>query len=276
MTIHLRDVSFGYNAGADLFRRLDLVVNVGEFAGIVGPNGSGKTTLARLLNGGFKPTAGTVTIDDYSTTEPEHDLLIKRNVAVVSEDPEDQIIASTVWDEVSFALEAQGLSSGEINHRCESVLASCQLEPLRDTHPLLLSTGEQIRVLLAAALARQPRYLVLDEVYDSLDNQTQQTIASLVDQLRIERGLGIILLTHRLDKLLNADRILVLLDGKIAMDDKPLDVFTQALSNPGWQLEPPLLFQVYHSMPAHARATFAGLSVASPGIIATVSPGRSA
>lgn len=259
MSICLKDVSFGYHGSTELLRHLDVKVEPGEFVGVVGPNGSGKTTLAQLFNGGIKPTSGTVTIDDCLTTEPEHELEIKRKVAIVAQEPENQIIAPTVWDEISFGLEAQGLSPGKIRQRCESVLASCRLEAFREAHPLLLSTGEQIRVLLAAALARQPRYLVLDEVYSALDGFSRQSLASFIDGLRSEWGLGIILLTHRLEELSHADRLLVLFDGRIVMDAKPLEVFVRTQDETSWRLEASLPFQVYHCLRAEARENFTEL-----------------
>lgn len=259
MSICLKNVSFGYQGNTNLLRRLDVTVEPGEFIGIVGPNGSGKTTLARLLNGGIKPTSGTVTIDDCLTTESEYEIEIKRKVAIVAQEPESQIIAPTVWDEISFGLEAQGLSPGKIRQRCESVLASCRLEAFREAHPLLLSTGEQIRVLLAAALARQPRYLVLDEVYSALDGSSRQSLASFIDGLRSEWGLGIILLTHRLEELSHADRLLVLFDGRIVMDAKPLEVFMRTQDEASWRLEASLPFQVYHRLRAEARENFTEL-----------------
>lgn len=262
MSIRLRDVSFSYDGETRLLQHLDLTIEPGAFIGVVGPNGSGKSTLARLLNGGLKPTSGTVAIDDYLTTEPEYEPDIRRKIALVAQEPEDQIIAPTVWDEISFGLEAQGLSSGEIGARCESALLSCRLEPFRETHPLLLSTGEQIRVLLAVALAREPRYLVLDEVYSALDGPNRRNIASLIDGLRAELGLGIVLLTHRLEELTHADRLFVLVDGSIEADAKPADVFKRAQSEPTWHLEAPLSFQVYQDMPAEPRTKFTELETA--------------
>lgn len=260
MSIRFSDISFSYEGEARLLEHLNFAIEPGEFIGVVGPNGSGKTTLARLFNGGLKPSSGTITIDDYLTTDPEYELDIKRKVAIITQEPEDQIIAPTVWDEVSFGLEVQGLSPSEIRHRCESILISCRLEAFREIHPLLLSTGEQIRVLLAAALARQPRYLVLDEVYSALDGASRQNITSLIDELRSEWGLGIILLTHRLEELSLADRILVLSDGHIVMNDKPLEIFIHAQSEVSWQLEPPLLYQVYHFLRPETRIKFTELN----------------
>jgi energy-coupling factor transport system ATP-binding protein len=256
MSICLNRVSYSYGAGVNPLKDLTIVVKPGEFVGIIGPNGSGKSTIARLLNGALKPTFGTVIIDGCLTTESEYELAIKHKVATVLQEPENQIIAPTVWDEISLGLETQGLSLDEIRRRCESAIANCQLEAFRDIHPLYLSTGEQIKVLLAAALARQPRYLVLDEVYSTLDGPSRQGIAQLIDKLRVESGLGIVLLTHRLEELSHADRLLVLLDGHIAMDALPADVFMRTLSEPTWQLEAPLSFQVYHFMSPGPRAQF--------------------
>ena len=221
---------------------------------MLGPRQCGKTTLARLLNGGLEPTSGAVLVNGLSTDLPEHQRIIKQIITLILSDPENQLVTSTVTDEITFSLQAQGLEEDEIWNRTEEVLAAFQLTEYRQTHPFYLSVGEQIRVLMAAALARKPKFLVLDEISSMMDSGTRCATFRLLADIRKRESLGIVYLTHRLDDLLDADRILVLKSGEIQTEGTPANIFSFALTRPDWHMEVPLIYQVFSLIPK-ARLT---------------------
>lgn len=254
--IKLIDVHFQYQNMAPILTEMTLSIRPGEFIGIVGANGSGKTTLARLMNGSLQPTSGMLLVDGLQGHQRENQLAIRRLVAVINSDPESQFVTSTVFDEVAFCLQALRLSREEIMQRTEMALDLFDLAPYRDVHPFYLSVGEQSRLLLAANLVRQPRYLVLDEVTSMMDSHTRHRVLPFLLTQRAKMGLSIILLTHRLDDLLQADRIIVLQKGKIILDDSVEGVFAQALENPSWKVEVPLIYQLSQLLPPGSQTDF--------------------
>lgn len=254
--IKLIDVHFQYQNMAPILEEITLSIRPGEFVGIVGANGSGKTTLARLLNGSLQPTSGRLLVDGLEGHRSEKRLAISRLVALITSDAESQFVTSTVFDEVAFCLQALRLSRDEIILRTDIALDLFDLAQYRHVHPFYLSIGEQARLLLAANLVRQPRYLILDEVTSMMDSHTRHMLWSYLLDERDQRGCSIILLTHRLDDLLQADRIIVLQQGKIVLDDSVERAFAQALDNPSWKIEVPLIYQLSQLLPPSHQADF--------------------
>jgi len=262
--IELKDVSFTFLTHIQVLQNVNVSFKAGEFVGIVGPNASGKTTLARLLNGCLLPTAGSVSVDGLSSGLAENQLLLKRMVTVIHSDAENQLITPTVWDELTFALQALGTDEPKINRLCEGVLDTFDLRRYRDVHPFYLSVGEQFRLLLAAGFVRNPRYFVLDEVLSMLDVHMRESVLQMLLSLRSQSGVGIILLTHRLDDLVNADRIVVLHNGQVKMEGPVSSIFRDALERSEWNIEVPLTYRIYNSLNPIRQKRFAELSCRMP------------
>jgi energy-coupling factor transport system ATP-binding protein len=248
-TLQLQNVSFAYHPGVAVLQDVSLGVVPGEFLGLVGPNGSGKTTLAKLLNGTLLPSSGTVRVGGLSTLLAQNFFEIKRLVTLIHSDPENQLLTPTVFDEITFSLRALDLGEAEIISRSQEALETFDLQQYRDTHPYFLSVGEQFRLLVAAGLARQPRVIVLDEVYSMLDSQMRSSITRMLLDLRTKYNLSIILITHRLEDLMCADRILVLVRGQIVAEGNLDTLFAHPNMYQDWMIEKPLLYQVSSNPP---------------------------
>jgi energy-coupling factor transport system ATP-binding protein len=254
--IHLNKVRFSYQPKSPILDDITLAINPGEFIGIVGANGSGKTTLAKLLNGNLLPVSGSVVVEGLFTDQYEDLKKIKRLVTLIHADPENQLVTSTVFDELIFSLQAIGTDPIEIARRGEDALNRFSLQQYRNIHPFYLSVGEQFRLLLAAGLIRQPRYLVLDETFSMMDSPTRYDFLHTLSSIRYENSLGVILLTHRLDDLISADRIIVLSSGKVEKEGTRSSIFSQVLQNETWNIEAPLIYQVYEQIDSQRRQWF--------------------
>lgn len=206
-------------------KEISLHVKPGEFVGLAGKNGSGKTTLARLLNGLLLPSAGRVTVNGMDTRERRHIKEIRRLVAMVFQNPDNQLVSPVIEEEVSFGPENLNLPEDEIERRVEKVLQIVGLSELRHMSPHMLSGGQKQRVAIAAALAMQPAYLVLDEPTSMLDQTGRQGILDYLQELNKRQGITIILISHNMEDLAGADRIILLQDGSIACDAPPWEAF---------------------------------------------------
>lgn len=247
--IDLIEVSYAYKHGQTIVHDVSLDIVAGEFLGLVGPNGSGKTTLAKLLNGSLLPNSGSVIVNGLNTSQAINQPQIKRLVTLIHSDPENQLITPTVFDEITFSLRALNLDEHEILKRTDEALDTFHLWQYKDTHPYFLSVGEQFRLLLAAGLVRHPEFIVLDEVFSMLDSHTRYSIIQLLLKLRSKYGVSIVLLTHRLDDLLNADRIIVLVDGQIIAQGKVNSIFAHTNMFHDWRIELPLSYQILSNLP---------------------------
>ncbi len=195
--------------------------------GIAGKNGSGKTTLARLLNGLLLPSAGRVTVNGMDTRERRHIREIRRQVAMVFQNPENQLVSPVIEEEIAFGPENLNLPEDEIERRVEKVLQIVGLSELRQMSPHMLSGGQKQRVAIAAALAMQPSYLVLDEPTSMLDQTGRQGILDYLRELNKRQGITIILISHNMEDLAGADRIILLQDGSIVCDAPPWEAFNR-------------------------------------------------
>lgn len=247
--VEFKEVSFAYDHGEPIIRNVSLDIVAGEFLGLVGPNGSGKTTLAKLLNGSLLPNSGSVIVNGLNTHQVINQLQIKRHVTLIHSDPENQLITPTVFDEITFSLRALNLDEHEILKRTDEALDTFHLRQYKDTHPYFLSVGEQFRLLLAAGFVRHPEIIVLDEVFSMLDSQSRYSIIQLLLELRSKYGVSIVLLTHRLDDLLNADRIIVLVDGQVIAQGNVNSIFAHTNMFHDWRIEMPLSYQILSNLP---------------------------
>lgn len=224
--IQVRDLSYAY-AGAVALRRANLEVQPGEHLALVGANGSGKTTLARCLNGLLEPTEGSVEVDGLSPTDPDTVYSVRRLVGMVFQNPDDQLVATTVEAEIAFGMENVGVAHPDMVARVEELLDVFHLTQYRRHPPHQLSGGERQRLAVAACIALQPRYLILDEPTSLLDPRARVELAALLDRLRHSLGIATVHITQIPDEAARADRVVVLHRGEIAMDGPAAEVFNR-------------------------------------------------
>lgn len=202
---------------------LSLRVGEGEFLAITGLNGSGKSTLCRLVNGLLIPARGRVLVHGLDTSVPEELSLIRREVALLMQNPDHQLVASTVEEDVAFGPENLGLSPGEVRERVEEALRTANITGLRRRQPHLLSMGEKKLVALAGALAVRPRILLADEFTSMLDPAARKGMMGLLLRLKEKAGITLLYVTHRPEEFILADRLILLEEGRLVYDGPPLD-----------------------------------------------------
>ena len=224
--IQVRDLSYSY-AGTVALRSATLQVQPGEHVAVVGANGSGKTTLARCLNGLLEPSGGTVLVDGLSPADPDTLYDVRRLVGMVFQNPDDQLVATTVEAEIAFGMENLGIPHGDMAARVEELLEAFHLTQYRTHPPHQLSGGEKQRVAVAACVALRPRYLVLDEPTSQLDPRARVELAALLDRLRQDLGIATLHITQIPDEAARADRVVVLHRGEVAMDGPAAEVFSR-------------------------------------------------
>ena len=252
--IELRDVSYVYRKGTpEEVRALDhvqLAIRAGEFVALVGANGSGKSTLARLLNALLLPTEGEVRVAGMDTRDPRHLWEIRRRVGMVFQNPDNQIVATVVEEDVAFGPENLGLPPEEIARRVEWALKVVGMEEYRHREPHFLSGGQKQRVAIAGVLAMRPEVLVLDEATTMLDPQGRREVLETVQRLREER-ITILLITHDMDEAALAERVVVLSRGRVALDGPPVEVFGRAERLRDLSLDLPEIVSLAHCLRRH-------------------------
>lgn len=220
--IQLKDVHYTYNAGGDdetqALRGVSLCVREGEFLALCGHNGSGKSTVAKLLNGLLEPSGGSVTVDGMATTDKKKLFDIRKTVGVVFQNPDNQMVASIIEDDVAFGPENLGLPPAEIEERVQWALSCVGMQEHRRGTPFRLSGGQKQRIAIAGVLAVKPRVMVLDESTAMLDPVGRAEVMQVVTRLNKEEGMTVIMITHFMEEAALADRIVVLNDGKVAGD----------------------------------------------------------
>ena len=226
--IHAEDLRFSYEEdAAPVLEGLSLDIERGSFTAILGHNGSGKSTLAKLFNGILLPTAGRVTVNGIDTADSARILDVRRTVGLVFQNPDNQIVASVVEDDVAFAPENLGVPSAEIRERVDEALRSVGMYEFRLHAPHLLSGGQKQRVAIAGVLAMRPECIVLDEPTAMLDPIGRREVLETVERLRREHGLTVVLITHHMDECIGADRLIVMSNGKIVLGGAPRAVFSR-------------------------------------------------
>lgn len=227
--IEVKSVTFSYNANqpdrTDVIKDLSLNIEEGTFVALVGHNGSGKSTLAKLLNGLLLPTKGQVKIFGNSTADASKIYEIRKNVGMVFQNPDNQMIASIVEDDIAFGPENLGVEREEIIRRVDWALSKVGMLEHKKGTPFKMSGGQKQRLAIAGVLAIMPRVLVLDESTAMLDPQGRSEVLKVAHELNKEEGITVIHITHYMEEALGADRLIVMNDGKIAFDDTPAEVF---------------------------------------------------
>ena len=217
----------GESAPTAALEDVTLSVEKGSFVVVLGHNGSGKSTLAKQMNAVLLPCGGTVYVDGMDTKQEALLLEIRRRVGMVFQNPDNQIVANVVEEDVAFAPENLGIPTGEIRRRVDDALAAVGMSEFTRHAPHLLSGGQKQRVAIAGVIAMAPECVVLDEATAMLDPSGRREVLSAIRALNRERGITVVLITHHMDEALGADRLIVMNDGHLAMDGTPAEVFTQ-------------------------------------------------
>ncbi len=230
--IQTEDLQFAYQAEEGKTAPLalggvTLSIERGSFVVVLGHNGSGKSTLAKTLNGVLLPCGGRVLVEGMDTRDEAKLLAIRQRVGMVFQNPDNQIVANVVEEDVAFAPENLGVPTEEIRRRVDDALAAVGMSEFVRHAPHLLSGGQKQRIAIAGVLAMEPACIVLDEATAMLDPVGRREVLSTVHRLNREKGITVVLITHHMDEAEEADRVVVMDGGKVAMDGTPREVFTQ-------------------------------------------------
>ena len=227
--IQARDLTFRYTTAEGVaptvLDQVNLDIEAGSFVAILGHNGSGKSTFAKHLNAILLPTSGKVYVDGMDTTDEDKLLDIRRTVRMVFQNPDNQIVASVVEEDVAFAPENLGVPSAEIRRRVDEALEAVGMTEYARHAPHLLSGGQKQRVAIAGVLAMRPRCIVLDEPTAMLDPVGRREVLDTVCRLQRELGMTVVLITHHMDEAARAQRLVVMDNGHVVMDGPPAQVF---------------------------------------------------
>lgn len=229
--IELKDVHYAYpgseESGQEAVKGVTLSIEEGSFVALVGHNGSGKSTLARLLNGLFVPTNGDVVVYGVNTKDEKRIYDVRSRVGMVFQNPDNQMIATNVADDIAFGPENLGVEREEIIRRVDWALEQVGMSEYRDGTPFKLSGGQKQRLAIAGVLAIKPRVMVLDEATAMLDPKGRDEVVAVTRKLNREEGMTVVHITHYMDEALGADRLIVMNDGLVVADGKPSEVFKQ-------------------------------------------------
>src|SRR5579875_389835 len=245
--IEVENVTFSYSKRGEqdvryALRAINLRIGSGETIAIIGQNGSGKSTLARLLAGLLQPTRGSILIDEVPTNAGGEGLWnIHQHVGIRFQNPDDQLVANTVIDDIAFGPENLGLPRFEIEERVQEAMALLQLEPYAPIAINELSVGQKQRVAIAGVLAMRPRYLLLDEPTTMISGQTARNLLATVFRLSRERGITVIHITHFMHEVTNFQRLIVMDEGKVIMDDTPTNIFARVAELQAMGLDVPMV-----------------------------------
>ena len=263
--IEVEHVSYVYHEGQENEHRaledISLAIEAGEFIAILGTNGSGKSTLARHLNGLLLPTAGRVCVDGMDTTDVGKIWELRRKVGMVFQNPDNQIIAAIVEDDVAFGPENLGMDPKDIRDNINKALESVDMAHFCRYAPHLLSGGQKQRVAIAGILAMQTKCIVLDEPTAMLDPKGREEVLSVIKKLHEEQGITVILITHFMGEAAEADRIFVMEKGKLIREGMPREIFSKAEYMQSLGLDVP--------HPAHLAARLRGSGMALPKDVLT-------
>lgn len=226
--IVVQNVCYQYAQANNLaLKNINLKIAPGEFVAIIGPNGSGKSTLAKLFNGILSPTQGDIMVDGLNTKNADDIWKIRQKAGMVFQNPDNQIVATVVEEDVAFGPENLGIAPEEIRRRIKEALEVVELSDFASNAPHLLSGGQKQRVAIAGIIAMRPDCIILDEPTAMLDPVGRKEVIGTVKKLNKEEGKTVVLITHFMDEAVQADRVLVMEKGKIVMEGKPAQIFSQ-------------------------------------------------
>jgi len=213
--------------GVAVFKDLNIEIESGSFVAVLGGNGCGKSTLAKHFNAILLPCGGTVWVCGMDTADENKLIPIRRNVGMVFQNPDNQIVANVVEEDVAFGPENLGISSAEIRRRVDNALKQVGMSKYANHAPHLLSGGQKQRIAIAGIIAMEPKCIVLDEPTAMLDPRGRQEVMETITKLNRDKGITVILITHHMDEAAQAQRVVVMNQGNIAADGTPEEVFSQ-------------------------------------------------
>lgn len=229
--IQFKDVTFSYDTEEEnvparkVIENFNLAIEEGQFLAVLGRNGCGKSTVAKLINGILVPTEGKVTVEGMDTSDEEKTVDIRRTVGMVFQNPDNQIVATIVEDDVAFGPENLGVEPNEIRKAVDNALKAVGMYEFRKREPHRLSGGQKQRVAIAGVIAMNTKCIVMDEPTAMLDPQGRKEVIDTVMKLNKDYGITVILITHYMDEAVKADRVVVMDNGNIALDGTPKEVF---------------------------------------------------
>ena len=228
LPLRMEDVSYQYEPDArPAVSHVTLAVERGSFVAVLGHNGSGKSTLAKLMNALFLPTEGRVLVCGMDTLTEEKVWNIRRHAGMVFQNPDNQIVANVVREDVAFGLENLGVPQDEMVRRVEAALSAVRMSEFAETAPHMLSGGQKQRVAIAGALAMEPELIIMDEATAMLDPSGRAEVLATVRKLNREKGMTVVWITHFMEEAAVADRLVVMNDGSVAMEGTPRQVFSR-------------------------------------------------
>ena len=224
--VQLNDVSYSYEEqAAPALSGVSAVIQPGEFVAVLGHNGSGKSTMAKLLNALFIPTEGNVVVCGYDTRDEKLVWEIRRRAGMIFQNPDNQIVATVVKEDVAFGLENLGVPTEEMIPRIESALSAVRMSAQADKAPHMLSGGQKQRVAIAGILAMEPSVIIADEATAMLDPSGRKEVLETIRTLNRQKGITVVWITHFMEEAALADRVLVVTDGQIRLSGTPAEVF---------------------------------------------------
>ena len=213
--------------GVRVFEDMNLTIEEGSFVAVLGTNGCGKSTLAKHFNSILLPSGGKVYVCGYDTSDEDRLIAVRRRVGMVFQNPDNQIVANVVEEDVAFGPENLGVSSAEIRYRVDNALKQVGMSRYAQHAPHLLSGGQKQRVAIAGIIAMEPKCIVLDEPTAMLDPRGRREVMETVSRLNEEKKITVVLITHHMDEAAQAQRVVVMHKGKVAADGTPKEVFSQ-------------------------------------------------
>ncbi|SHJ96195.1 energy-coupling factor transport system ATP-binding protein [Geosporobacter subterraneus DSM 17957] len=229
--IEIKDLVYEYrneeNEGVAALKEVSLQVKEGEFLVVIGHNGSGKSTMAKHMNGLLLPSGGKVYVNGLDTADEKNTWAIRQTAGMVFQNPDNQIVATIVEEDVAFGPENLGIEPKEIRNRVDNALKAVGMEPFRKKGPHLLSGGQKQRIAIAGVIAMKPKCIILDEPTAMLDPSGRREVMETIRQLNREEGITIVHITHFMDEAVQADRVIVMETGNIVLEGTPKEVFQQ-------------------------------------------------
>lgn len=216
----------GERTSPDILKDISLSIQKGDFVALLGHNGSGKSTFAKHMNAILLPSAGTMTVDGIDTQDEEQRFTLRSHVGMVFQNPDNQIVATIVEEDVAFGPENLGIPPEEIRKRVDDALKAVDMYEYRQHAPSQLSGGQKQRVAIAGIIAMRPDCIVLDEPTAMLDPSGRQEVMKTIQMLNQDFGITVVLITHYMEEAAQANRVIVMDDGKVVLDDTPSEVFS--------------------------------------------------
>lgn len=254
-----RDEDGNVEAIVNAVQDVTMQVEAGEFIAVLGHNGSGKSTLSKHFNSLLLPTEGTVYVDGMDTTDAECLWEIRQTVGMVFQNPDNQIIASTVEEDVAFGPENMGVPTKQIVERVNGALKAVGMEEYRTVSPNRLSGGQKQRVSIAGIVAMQPKCIVLDEATAMLDPNGRKEVMNILHDINKKHGITVILITHYMDEVVDADRVFVMDGGRIVKSGTPKQIFSEVEWMRSLRLDVPQVTQVAHELRRHGLPLNSGI-----------------